>query len=104
MRINLGACKFRVAQAVNESFDLISYGLSISYLCFKRFRPSRSWYGHVSHNFPHLPPWTYHNHLNAWDMYSPVLSRYIVFIYEQGARGHFTGDGLRVFLVYMLHM
>lgn len=72
MRINLGACKFRVAQAVNGSFDLISYGLSISYLRFKRFRPSRSWYGHVSQNCPHLPPWTYHNHLNAWDMYLPV--------------------------------
>ena len=84
MRINLGACKFRVAQAVNESFDLISYGLSISYLRFKRFRPSRSWYGHVSQNCPHLPPWTYHNHLNAWDMYAPVLSRHIVFIMKKG--------------------
>ena len=97
MRINLGACKFRVAQAVNGSFDLISYGLSISYLRFKRFRPSRSWYGHVSQNCPHLPPWTYHNHLNAWDMYSPVLSRHIVFIYEKEVRSRYTGDGLMSF-------
>ena len=56
MRINLGACKFRVAQAVNGSFDLISYGLSISYLRFKDFGQAvlgMDMYHRIVHTYPH---------------------------------------------------
>ena len=38
-----------------------------------------------------------HTYPHGHTMYSPVLSRHIVFIYEKGAPSRFTGDGLMSF-------